>query len=112
MTTSPTVEAQREMLTLVTARIRDAYVRKPFYVDGALDLVSVCRALREHGSTHALVRDHAADGSERLGIFTTTDLRDALLRDVPPAAAARCARWRASTWSRCRPTPSCSRRCG
>jgi CBS domain-containing protein len=25
---------------------------------------------------------------ERLGIFTTTDLRDALLRDVPPSALA------------------------
>jgi CBS domain-containing protein len=85
MPTSPTAEAQREMLTLVTARIRDAYVRKPFYVDGTTDLVSVCRALREHGATHALVRDRADDGAERLGIFTTTDLRDALLRDVPPA---------------------------
>jgi CBS domain-containing protein len=81
------METQREMLSLVTARVRDAYVRKPFYVDGALDLVSVCRELANRGLTNALVRDDR-DGSSRLGMFTTTNLRDALLRDVPPAALA------------------------
>jgi CBS domain-containing protein len=81
---SPATEPQREMLSLVTAQVRDAFVRKPFYVDGALDLVSVCRELAARGLTTALVRDRR-DGAERLGIFTTTDLRDALLREVPPA---------------------------
>jgi CBS domain-containing protein len=76
-------EAQREMLTLVTARIRDAYLRKPIYVDGSADLVSVCRALSAAGLTQALVRDGVGAGA-RLGIFTTTDLRDALLRPEPP----------------------------
>lgn len=71
------------MLSLVTARVRDTFVRKPLYVDGALDLVSVCRELSAQRATHALVKDGA-----RLGIFTTTDLRDALLRDTPPAALA------------------------
>jgi len=47
MPTSAT-EPQREMLTLVTARIRDAYLRKPYYVDGGADLVSVCRELSAH----------------------------------------------------------------
>ena len=74
-------EHQREMLSLVTARVRDAFVRKPFYLDGTTDLVSACRELSRHGQTSALVRD-----GERLGIFTTTDLRDALLRPEPPAA--------------------------
>jgi CBS domain-containing protein len=73
-------DTQREMLSLVTARVRDAYVRKPHYVDGALDIVSVCRELSANGLTHTLVRD-----GDRLGIFTTTDLRDALLRERPPA---------------------------
>ena len=82
MTQPPTPDPQREMLSLVTARIRDAYVRKPFYVDGATDIVSVCRELSERGLTHALVRD-AHGGAERLGMFTTTDLRDALLRPEP-----------------------------
>lgn len=76
-------ESQREMLSLVTARVRDAYVRKPVYVDGSLDLVSVCRVLSEQGVTYTLVRD-----GKRLGIFTTTDLRDALLRGEPPATLA------------------------
>jgi CBS domain-containing protein len=76
-------ESQREMLSLVTARVRDAYVRKPVYVDGSLDLVSVCRSMSQQGVTHTLVRD-----GTRLGIFTTTDLRDALLRGEPPAAMA------------------------
>lgn len=76
-------ESQREMLSLVTARVRDAYVRKPYYVDGGLDLVSVCRQLSAQGLTSALVTD-----GERLGIFTTTDLRDALLRETPPAQLA------------------------
>ncbi len=80
MTEAAASEPQREMLTLVTARVRDAYVRKPFYVDGGLDVVSVCRLLSAQAQTHALVRD-----AGRLGIFTTTDLRDALLRPEPPA---------------------------
>ncbi len=66
---------QREFLSLMMARVRDAYVRKPFYVDGALDLVSVCALMSEAGQSNALVRD-----GERIGMFTTTDLRDALLR--------------------------------
>jgi CBS domain-containing protein len=66
---------QREFLSLMMARVRDAYVRKPFYVDGALDLVSVCDRMAEAGQSNVLVRD-----GERLGMFTTTDLRDALAR--------------------------------
>jgi len=73
-------EHQREMLSLVTARVRDAFVRKPYYLEGTTDLVSACRELAAHGLTSALVRD-----GERLGIFTTTDLRDALLLEQPPA---------------------------
>ncbi|MBK6862704.1 MAG: CBS domain-containing protein [Ideonella sp.] len=74
---------QREMLSLMMVRIADAYLRKPFFVDGAADLVTVCRELAAQGLTNALVRD-----GERLGMFTTTDLRDALLRESPPAAVA------------------------
>ena len=63
----------------MASRVGDAPLRKPFYVDGGTDLVSLCRQLAEHGRTGALVRD-----GDRLGIFTTTDLRDALLVGVPP----------------------------
>ncbi|MGH8830754.1 MAG: putative nucleotidyltransferase substrate binding domain-containing protein [Polaromonas sp.] len=72
----------REFLSLMMVRIRDAYISKPFFVDGGLDLVSVCRLLSEQGLTHALVRD-AHNGVERIGLFTTADLRDALLLAVP-----------------------------
>ena len=61
---------QREFLSLMMARVRDAFVRKPYYVDGALDLVSVCALMAEAGQSNALVRD-----GERIGMFTTTDLR-------------------------------------
>lgn len=74
---------QREVLALMTARVRDAFVRPPFYVDGALDLVSVCRLMAAQGLTNALVRDGG-----RIGMFTTTDLRDALLRPVPAGELA------------------------
>ena len=80
-------EPQREMLSLVTARVRDAWLRKPFYADGNTDLVTLCRDLSQRGLTQALVRDEH-DGVPRLGIFTTTDLRDALLRPVPPQQLA------------------------
>ncbi|MDP2004190.1 MAG: putative nucleotidyltransferase substrate binding domain-containing protein [Rubrivivax sp.] len=85
--TTPAADTQREMLSLVTARIRDAYLRKPHYVDGGTDLVAVCRDLSAHALTYALVRD-MHEGRPRLGIFTTTDLRDALLRPVPPQQLA------------------------
>jgi len=66
---------QREFLSLMMARVRDAFVRRPFYVDGGLDLVSVCALMSQAGQSNALVSD-----GERIGMFTTTDLRDALLR--------------------------------
>jgi CBS domain-containing protein len=77
----------REFLSLMMVRIRDAYIRKPFFVDGGLDLVSVCRLLSAQGLGNALVRD-TQGGVERIGMFTTTDLRDALLLPVPPQALA------------------------
>ncbi len=71
---------RRELVSLMTSRVGDALVRKPFFVDGATDLVTLCRELAGRGLTDALVRDGG-----RIGIFTTTDLRDALAQGVPPA---------------------------
>ncbi|MFO1143608.1 MAG: putative nucleotidyltransferase substrate binding domain-containing protein [Amaricoccus sp.] len=70
---------RREFIALMTSQVREAPLRKPYFVDGATDLVTLCRQLSERGRTGALVRD-----GDRLGIFTTTDLRDALLRGIPP----------------------------
>ena len=73
----------REFLSLLTARISEAYIRRPFYIDGRLDLVSACRLLADNNLTNALVRDDST-GAERIGMFTTTDLRDALLLPQAP----------------------------
>jgi CBS domain-containing protein len=83
------LDVQREMLLLVTARVRDAYLRRPVYVEASLDLAGVCREMAGRGVTGVLVRD-----GERLGLFTTTDLRDAVaggaaLDRVPVRDAAR-----------------------
>ncbi|MFG1286597.1 putative nucleotidyltransferase substrate binding domain-containing protein [Xanthobacter versatilis] len=79
-TSRDTSRERREFVSLMTSRVRDVFLRKPFYVDGSMDLVSLCRALSERGLSEALVRDGG-----RIGIFTTTDLRDALLSETPPA---------------------------
>ena len=81
--TARDTDNRRELLSLATARVRDAPLQDAFYVDGAMDLVSVCRQLAARGHDHCLVRD-----GERVGIFTANDLRDALLRNPAPAAIA------------------------
>ncbi|HSC62486.1 MAG TPA: putative nucleotidyltransferase substrate binding domain-containing protein [Caldimonas sp.] len=87
--TTTALDVQREMLLLVTARVRDAYLRRPLYVDATLDVASVCREMAVLNVTAVLVKD-----GERLGLFTTTDLRDAVVRgrsldSVPVRDAAR-----------------------
>ncbi len=74
---------QREFISLMSSRVGEAYLRKPFFVDGETDLVTLCRALSSRGLSDALVRDGA-----RLGVFTTTNLRDALIRGIPPEQLA------------------------
>ncbi len=78
------IDQQRELMSLMLVRVKDAYLQKPFYVDGQLDLVSVCQLLSSHKITHTLVRDRQGE-QDRIGMFTTTDLRDALLHPTPAA---------------------------
>lgn len=80
---SPSERDRRELVSLMTSRVRDVYLRKPFFVDGATDLVTLCRDLSARRLSEAVVRE-----GDRIGIFTTTDLRDALTRDMPPSALA------------------------
>ncbi|MDO8318525.1 DUF294 nucleotidyltransferase-like domain-containing protein [Rhodoferax sp.] len=87
LTADEEIEHNRELMSLMLVRVKDAYVQKPFYVDGALDLVSVCKALSEHKISHTMVRD-VQQGVARIGMFTTTDLRDALLHPTPPSQLA------------------------
>jgi CBS domain-containing protein len=81
------INHNRELLSLMLLRVKDAYLQKPFYVDGQLDLVSVCKLLSEKNLTNTLVCD-TQGGIERIGMFTTTDLRDALLHATPPGQLA------------------------
>ncbi|MDO5705821.1 MAG: putative nucleotidyltransferase substrate binding domain-containing protein [Paracoccus sp. (in: a-proteobacteria)] len=74
---------RREFVSLMTSRVGDTILRKPFEVDGATDLVSLCREMSERSLGDALVRD-----GDRLGMFTTTNLRDAILLPTPPAELA------------------------
>ncbi len=78
----------REFLSLMMVKVRDAFIRKPWFVDGHTDLVTLCRQLSDAGLTNALVNDVGPDGQVRIGMFTTTDLRDALLHPTPPGQLA------------------------
>lgn len=75
------MRAQREMVSLMTARVRDAALRKPHFTEAGTDLVTLCREMAARGIADALVRD-----GDRLGIFTATDLVAALAGDQPPQA--------------------------
>ena len=79
-------DQNRELMSLLLLRVKDAYLQKPLYVDGQQDLASVCRILSDKKMTQALVRDVTDDGTPRIGMFTTTDLRDAILKPVAPSA--------------------------
>src|SRR5665811_1536914 len=78
------VNHNRELLSLMLMRVRDIPLHPPFYVDGTLDMVAVCKIMSENKRTSALVHDVEA-GVPRLGFFTTTDLRDAMLKPQPLA---------------------------
>lgn len=75
--------ARRETISLMASPVRDVFLHAPHVTDGGTDLVTLCRAMADKGLTEALVEDGG-----RLGIFTTTNLRDAVLMDRPPAALA------------------------
>ena len=66
---------QRELQGFIMARVKDAYLRKPFYVDGSINVVEATRTLRQRDALHVLVRD-----GERVGIFTNTNLCDVVLQ--------------------------------
>lgn len=85
---------QHEMQSLTLARVDQAVLRAPHYVDAAMDIVSVVRLFTGQRVTHVLVRDVAAagadggeggtgDAGQRLGIFTTAGLQRAILHGRP-----------------------------
>ncbi|MEK8048620.1 putative nucleotidyltransferase substrate binding domain-containing protein [Ideonella sp. DXS22W] len=72
---------QHEMHSLTLARVDQAVLRTPQYVDAAMDIVSVVRLFTGQRITHVLVRGVGED--EGLGIFTTAGLQRAILDGRP-----------------------------
>ncbi len=71
--------SQRELHSLMLARIDQAFVRPPRFVPQEMDVFSVARIFEDEQLSNVLVR-----GEERYGIFTSTDVRKAILADRDP----------------------------
>lgn len=69
--------SQREMHSLATAKVAEAFLRPAHVVPGDTDIVAVARMFQQLRTTSVLVRDDGADA--RLGIFTTSGLQRAIL---------------------------------
>jgi CBS domain-containing protein len=75
-------QSHHELYSLTLARIDDTFIRPPHYVDGTTDIVTVVQDFNARRADNVLVRDHR-DGSERIGIFTNTDLQRAIIDGRP-----------------------------
>lgn len=72
--------SNREMAALTMARIRQAYLHPPLFVEAAASLRDAAEAMRQNRASSVLVR--GADG--QTGILTGTDLRDLVVLDGRP----------------------------
>ncbi len=81
---------QRELHSLMQARIDQAFVRPPRFVSEDADVFSVAKLFEYERLSCVLVR-----GKDRYGIFTSTDIRKAVLSDSNPHAlpVGRLATW-------------------
>ena len=75
-------KSQHELQSLTMARVDEAFVRPPHFVDADTDIVSVVKLFQSERTTTVLVRDHASE-PPRLGIFTHTGLQRAILDGTP-----------------------------
>lgn len=79
--------SNRETSALMMARIRQAYIHPPFYVDSGASIREAAVVMKGRKATSLLVRDVRPDGSTRTGIVTGIDIREAvILGDVPVTA--------------------------
>lgn len=74
--------SRHELQSLSMARVDEAFVRPPHFVDASTDIVSVVKLFQRERTTTILVRDDASD-PPRLGIFTHTGLQRAILTGTP-----------------------------
>jgi CBS domain-containing protein len=73
--------SQRETHALMMTPLEQAFVRPAQFVEETLDVYQVAELLEREHLTHVLVR---RVGSEEVGIFTSTDVRRALLSSRSP----------------------------
>ncbi|MBI3145004.1 MAG: cyclic nucleotide-binding/CBS domain-containing protein [Pseudogulbenkiania sp.] len=72
----------RELQTLLTARVRDVGVKKPLFLDGEDSVLDAARLMKQHKAKSILVRH-----GRRVGIFTTSDFRDVIIDGMPTDSA-------------------------
>ncbi|WP_431855744.1 DUF294 nucleotidyltransferase-like domain-containing protein [Azospirillum sp.] len=75
--------SNREMAALTMARVREAYLHPPVYVEASATLRDAALAMKTQQASSVLVRDGA-----RTGILTGTDLRDRVVLDGLPVTTA------------------------
>ena len=75
-------QSQHELQSLTLARVDEASVRAPHFVDADTDVLAVVRLFQAQRTTNVIVRDAAAV-PPRLGIFTVTALQRAVLHGTP-----------------------------
>lgn len=64
----------RDLSSFTLAKIRDAYIHQPLYVDAASTIHQTALAMKAHKTNSVLVKN-----GEELGIVTATDLREAAI---------------------------------
>lgn len=75
-------KSQHELQSLSLARVDEAFVRPPHFVDADTDIVSVVKLFQAERTTTVLVRDRSCE-PPRVGIFTHTGLQRAILSGTP-----------------------------
>lgn len=85
--------SNREMAALTMARIRQAYLHPPVFVDASATLRDAALAMKQNQASSVLVRDRDGSGSDparggRVGILTGTDLRDLVVLDGRPVESS------------------------
>ncbi|MFO1263802.1 MAG: DUF294 nucleotidyltransferase-like domain-containing protein [Rhodoferax sp.] len=75
-------QSRHELQSLSMARVDEAVVRPPCFVDASTSIVDVVQQFQTHRIRSVLVRD-TTQTPPRLGIFTTTGLQRAILSGTP-----------------------------
>ncbi|MGY0709520.1 putative nucleotidyltransferase substrate binding domain-containing protein [Azospirillum argentinense] len=76
--------SNRETAALTMARIRQAYLRPPVFVEAGASLRDAAAAMKRDQASSVLVRDGDPKKGGRVGILTGTDLRDLVVLEGRP----------------------------